>query len=478
MNTLSTLDLLYRDRMVYELTDGGGMVLKNPQKFVHQTLDTLVLNAVFGETEEVKAAARWIIRRAGLELGVVPSSIQGLYEARGRKECGGFTVPAINVRGLSYVLARAVIRAAMRLKAGAFIFELARSESKYTDQSPAEYAAVLIAGALREGYEGPLFIQGDHYQANAKKFAQDPESELQGIRDFCQESVAAGYFNIDLDASTLVDLSRPGVHEQQRANYETTAKLAAHVRWLEPSGISISIGGEIGEVGKQNSTPDELTAFVDGFEASFARLSGRKKRLSKISVQTGTTHGGVVLPDGSIAQVAIDFEALRGLSALARERYGMAGAVQHGASTLPAEAFGKFVECEAAEVHLATEFQNLIYEDPAFPRELKEEIYKFLRKTFAEEKKPGDTEEQFLYKTRKKAFGPFKRKFWDLPSDVRARIGEDLEKKFTFLFEKLHVARTSEVVKKTVALVPVIPPAPVALADALYRVAAGKGSAS
>lgn len=458
--------------MIYEITNGGGIVLKNATKFVTQVLDTLAWDAAFGETEDVRLAARWIIRRAGLELGVVPASIQGLYEARGRKECGGFTVPAINVRGLSYEVARAVIRAALRSKAGAFIFELARSESNYTGQRPGEYASVVIAAALREGFEGPLFIQGDHYQANAKKFAKDPDSELQGIRDFCQESVAGGYFNTDIDASTLVDLSRPGVHEQQRANFESTTKLAAYIRSLEPKGITISLGGGIGKVGKQNSTVEELTAFMDGHLATMGRLAGRKKSLSKISVQTGTTHGGVVLPDGSIAQVAIDFETLRALSAVARDRYGMAGAVQHGASTLPADAFHKFAECEAAEVHLATEFQNLIYENPAFPRDFKEEIYKFLRKTFAEEKKPGDTDEQFIYRTRKKAFGPFKRRFWELPADVRTRIGQDLENKFSFLFEKLNVPRTAELVKRTVPLVPVIPPAPPALTEALQKAAA------
>ncbi len=80
----------------------------------------------------------------------------------------------------------------------------------------------------------------------------------------------------------------------------------------------------------------------------------------------------------------------------------------------PSDAFHKFAECEAAEVHLATEFQNLIYENPAFPPDFKDEIYKYLRKTCADEKKPGDTDEQFIYKTRKKAFGPFKRKFGSL----------------------------------------------------------------
>ena len=183
----------------------------------------------------------------------------------------------------------------------------------------------------------------------------------------------------------------------------------------EPPGITVALGGEIGEIGKQNSTPEELTSFVDGFMETLARRSRIKKGLAKISVQAGTKDGGVMLPDGRIAPVAIEFEILRALSAVARDRYCMAGTVQHGASTLPAEAFHKFVECEVAEVHLATEFQNMIYENPAFPKELKEEIYKSLRKLCADERKVSETEAQFLYRTRKRAFGPFKRKFWDLP---------------------------------------------------------------
>jgi fructose/tagatose bisphosphate aldolase len=469
MNVHSVFDLIVRDRTVYEISDNGGIVLKNAQKFIDQTLDLLVWNSVFGESEDIRGTARWIIRRAGLELGVIPSSIQGLYEARGRKECAGFTVPAINIRGLSFDVARAVFRAALHLKAGAFIFELSRNESNLTDQKPSEFAPIIVAAALKEGYEGAIFIQGDHYQANAKRFAKDPDGEFQGLCNFAQESVSSGYYNIDIDTSTLVDLTKPGVHEQQRANFENCAKLAAYVRSIEPQGITISLGGEIGEVGKQNSTIEELGAYMDGFLATLPKYSGKKKGLSKISVQTGTTHGGVVLPDGSVAQVAIDFETLHKLSDAARERYGMAGAVQHGASTLPSDAFHKFPQCETAEVHLATEFQNLIYENSAFPPDLKGEIYKFLRKTYAAEMKPGDTDEQFIYKTRTRAFGPFKRKLWELSAEVRGRIGNDLERKFAFLFEKLNVRRTAELIKKTVAPVAVYPAVPAALTDALHH---------
>jgi len=467
----SVADLLHRDRGVYGIQNGNTLILKNGRKFCEQTIDLLVHDAVFGETEDIRDVARWLIRRAGLELHVVPASIQGLYEARGRKECGGFTVPAINIRGLTYDVARAVIRAAQRLKVGAFIFELARTEINYTDQRPGEYAAVMVAAAIREAFEGPIFIQGDHYQVKAKKFfTKDRETELQAIRDLCQESVEAGYGNIDIDTSTLVDLSRRGVREQQRINFETSVSLATFVRSIEPPGVTVSLGGEIGEVGKQNSTEEELRAYMDGF----LELVGQKwPGLSKLSIQTGTSHGGVVLPDGTLAQVAIDFDTLQKLSAVAREGYGMAGAVQHGASTLPADAFHKFVECETAEVHLATEFQNMVYENPEFPQDFKEEIYKYLRKAFAEERGAADTDEQFIYKTRKKAFAPFKKKFWELPSAVRTKIGLDLENKFAFLFEKLKVTETAELVRKQVRAVPVLPAIPPALTVALQKAAAG-----
>jgi hypothetical protein len=115
----------------------------------------------------------------------------------------------------------------------------------------------------------------------------------------------------------------------------------------------------------------------------------------------------------------------------------------------------------------------MIYENTAFPRDFKEEIYKTLRKLCADERKPSDTDAQFLYKTRKKAFGPFKRKFWDLPADVRARLGQELEMKFAFLFEQLNVKRTADLVRKTVPLVPVVPPAPVALSEAVANVGCG-----
>ncbi|MCA1555039.1 MAG: class II fructose-bisphosphate aldolase, partial [Chloroflexi bacterium] len=172
--------------------------------------------------------------------------------------------------------------------------------------------------------------------------------------------------------------------------------------------------------------------------------------ISKISIQTGTSHGGVMMPDGKLKDVAIDFDTLKRLSQVAREEYHLAGAVQHGASTLPAEAFGKFPEFGACEVHLATEFQNMLFDAPMFPQELKREMYNWLDQNANDERGEKDTPEQFYYKTRKKALGPFKQQLWKLPGDIGAQVNSALQEKFEFLFQKLSVADTYDMVNKVV----------------------------
>jgi len=402
-------------------------------------IDSLVEEAVFASDNQAKEKSQRTIRELALARGIYPASMQGLYEAAGRGLYSGITVPAINIRGITYHVARSVFRAALKDRVGAFIFEIARSEVGYTGQRPGEYAACVLAAAVKEGFKGPVFIQGDHFQVNAGKYASEPEKELNAIKDLTREAVDAGFFNIDIDASTIVDLGRPTLEEQQEKNCQVTADMTEFIRSIEPEGIPISIGGEIGEVGKKNSTVEDLRAFMSGY----LRLLGPGlKGISKISVQTGTTHGGVVLPDGSIASVKIDFNALEELSRLAREEYGMGGAVQHGASTLPDEAFDRFPQVGALEVHLATGFQNIIYDSPYFPNELLNEISSHLWEKYSSERKQGETEEQFLYKTRKKAFGDFKKEMWSLPEENLVGIMDALEERFSLIFRKLNVVNT------------------------------------
>jgi len=408
---------------------------------VEKTVMELVMN---DDVAEKRRLARKIFDVA-YEEGIYPSSIHEFYMARGRGEFGGFTVPAINLRSMTYDLARAIFRVGEKNGSGVFVFEIARSEIGYTDQAPIEYASMVLAAAIREGYSGPVFIQGDHFQVNASKFKENPDKEIEALQALIGDAIGSGFYNIDIDSSTLVDVSKTDLKEQQRLNYEVCARLTKFIRRVEPKGITISVGGEIGEIGYQNSTPEDLQAFMAGLEDKMGEgLAG----ISKISVQTGTTHGGVVLPNGSIAKIKLDFSTLKTLSEIACREYGLAGAVQHGASTLPPEAFHKFVECEAAEVHLATQFQNMIYESDHFPVNLKKRIYEWLKVNVEREAKQGETAEQFLYKTRKKALGPFKKEIMGLPQQTRDSIAAEIETKFDFLFKQFNVVNKRDLVNK------------------------------
>ena len=410
-------------------------------------VDRLVYHAVFHPDVEIKSYARFLIRSAAARLGIFPSSLHALYAEKSRGKHAHFTLPAVNLRALSYEGARAVFEAARELDAGAFIFEIARSEVAYSDQWPSEYTAVVLAAAIKTGFQGPLFLLGDHFQVRAASFFNDPELEVEAIKLLVGDALKSGFFNIDIDASTLVDLRKENLTEQQRLNYELTATFTHFVRRIEPAGTTVAVGGEIGEVGGKNSDETELRAFMDGYQRALpAGLPG----LSKISIQTGTSHGGVVLPDGTLAQVAIDFNVLKTLSEISRRNYGMGGTVQHGASTLPDEAFHQFVTHEAIEVHLATGFQNIIYDHERFPADLRRRMYDYLKEKHGDEWKSGKTEEQFLYSTRKKGLGPFKDDLWNLPEEIRTALRYTLEEKFGFLFDQLQVGNTLDLVKKYV----------------------------
>ncbi|MBI5055321.1 MAG: class II fructose-bisphosphate aldolase [Nitrospirae bacterium] len=422
----------------------GGKVQVKDAAGVRGLIDDLIYEAVFNQDEEKRKSLQRLVIEIAKQMGAVPSSIQGLYEEMGRNY-PGFTVPAMNIRGLTYDTSRVIFKKAIEKNIGAFIFEIARSEIGYTKQKPLEYTAVILAAAVRECFAGPVFIQGDHFQLIRKNYLSGPDLEKNYIKGLIKEAIDGEFYNIDIDSSTLVDLEKPTLKEQQRPNFANAAELTEYIRSLEPKGVTVSVGGEIGEIGGKNSTPEELRAYLDGFKETY-----KGKGISKMSVQTGTAHGGVVLPDGTLAKVKIDFDTLRKISEVARKEYGLSGAVQHGASTLPDEAFHTFPETTTSEVHLATGFQNIMYDSKSLPASFRDEIYAYLKTECAKERKEGQTDEQFFYSTRKKGFGTLKKKWWDLPANVKGPIMKELEDKFELLFKELKVAGSKELVNKTV----------------------------
>ena len=153
--------------------------------------------------------------------------------------------------------------------------------------------------------------------------------------------------------------------------------------------------------------------------ASSTRSRPGATGISKVSVQTGTSHGGVPLPDGGVAEVKLDFEVLRELGVVARE-YGLAGAVQHGASTLPGRAVPPLPGGRDGRDPPRDRVPERALRAPGVPGGAPPRdrgvVLRRMRPTSA---RPDQTDQQFVYTTRKKAIGPFKRQLWELDPEGR-----------------------------------------------------------
>lgn len=426
--------------------DDSSVEITDEEKLLSEGIDRLAYTSALSDDSALRHEARVLIRKIAKEMGVHSASIYGLYKAIGGGEVNGFSVPAMNIRMINYDFSRIIFEKAQEIEAGAFIFEIARTEIKYCDQSPDEFSASVLAGAVKSGFKGPVFIQGDHYQFKEKIFNKNPQEEIDSIELLIKDSLMAQFYNIDIDASTLVDLDKKELSEQQRDNYEMTAKLTEYIDKLTPSGITISIGGEIGHIGGVNSNSDDLVAFMDGY----LDIIGKDKvGVSKVSVQTGSSHGGIPDEDGKVIDVDIDFSVLRSISKIAREKYKMAGSVQHGASTLSEKLFSHFVENDTVEVHLATEFQNIIIDN--LPESLQEKMHKWTLENLQDEREEDWNDKQFVYKLRKKAVGQFKKECWMISDEDKKKVIDALGEKLKFLFESFNIAGTAHTVRKYIS---------------------------
>ena len=442
--------------------DGDRLVVDDAARFRDATIRDLAWTSAFSDDEATVDAARWLVWEASQELGARSASIHELYAARGRGEVHGFTVPAINLRAQTFDMARTIFETAEAGDVGAVILELARSEQTYTYQRPAEYITSVLAGAIAAGWTGPVFVQGDHYQFNAAKYRADPEKMTEEIRGACRQAIAVGYRNIDIDSSTLVDLSQPDVDREQRENYLRAAELTALIRELEPAGVTISVGGEIGEVGKQNSTEPELRAYLDGYRRELDARRPGAIGISKVSVQTGTSHGGIPLPGrigrGGQARLRGPPPARRGrpelpawpaASSTARARCPTSCSTTSRPSRRPRSTSRPASRTSSSSTRRSRPSSIAQIHDWCFANAL-------------DERKTDQTDEQFVYSSRKKTIGPFKRQLWELPTSDEILAAQ--RRKIAFLFSELQVNDSRAMVDRYVRPIEEHRPRPASLA--------------
>ena len=201
------------------------------------------------------------------------------------------------------------------------------------------------------------------------------------------------------------------------------------------------VGGEIGHIGEKNSTKEELDAFMKQYTP---KLYG--KGIGKISIQTGTQHGGNVDASGKVQAMPVDMELIKTVGEHARSVYSLSGIVQHGASTLPKEKFSEFPAAHTIEIHLSTGIQNIVFD--SLPESVRNSIYSWLTLNCDKDRKAEWTDEQFFYRTRKKAIAAFKEQLWELSPDEKQPILANISSYLEELFLSLGMKDTKDTVEK------------------------------
>ena len=191
------------------------------------------------------------------------------------------------------------------------------------------------------------------------------------IRRACRHAIAAGYRNIDIDSSTLVDLSQPDVDERaaRELRPRRRADRADPGARARRASRSASAARSARSARRTRPTPScgptstgyrrELDRAAPGADRASARSASRPApataacrcptAASPRSSSTSRSFASSARSPASTAWPAPSSTARR---------------------TLPDELFHHFPAVETAEIHLATGFQNALFEHPAFPAEL------------------------------------------------------------------------------------------------------------
>lgn len=432
-------------RGVVEVRDNEVEVI-DADKLRETGIDRLVYNAVFHESEAFRYFLQWLIREAAAKRVIYPTSIQGLHEAIVVGAVPAFTIPALSLHALSYDAARACFRAARDTAAGAFVFEYTDEVAGSGFQSPAEYATCILAAAIREGYQRAVFLQSGHIRVGSASYRVGRDDEIGRLKERLEEAVTAGFFNIDIDTSSLADFSSPSFLEQQRQSSRECAELVAFIREIEPAELSIRIGAEIRAMGDDNLTADQFRAFMEGFFEDL-NIPGGKKDLSKIIVLASAAD--------------VDLELLREIGEIARREYGLDLAVRSGTASLSETLFPQLPGNNIRELHLSAPFEDLIFDHEAFSPELKKDIYRWIDSEWPGARQPGMSDEAFYRATRKRALLPFKQALWDLPEARRGRIMADVQAKLVSCFDTLGASNTTGLIRDAVDIERVGLPVPV-----------------
>ena len=199
------------------------------------------------------------------------------------------------------------------------------------------------------------------------------------MKQLALEAVTAGFYNIDVDTSTLVDLSKPDLASQQRLNYETCVDIA-QVQFASSSRRA-SRSRSAARSARSALRTARSKSCARSWTASTARSPNGARRAPTGSRRSACSPGrrtaASYFPMARSRTSQLDLNTLARLSKDARERVRAGGSRAARSVDAPGLRVPQLPHTETAEIHLATNFQNMLFDH--LPGALRQEIYEWLR---------------------------------------------------------------------------------------------------
>ncbi len=398
-----------------------GVRIIDAQRLREERIDALVYNAMFQPSERVRYFLAWLIRQAAAGNAIYPASLKGLYAMAARGQTPKFTVPAVSLRAMTYAGGRSAFQAAWETGTGALVFNL--DGAAKPAQSPLDYATCLLAAAIREGYEGPLFLEADFLHAQPVTDEAAHGDELERLKELAEEALNEGFFNLEFDTTRLENLTLPDPTEQEQACYLDCAALASFVRQTEPGGVGSAIGIRFNCHGDLEHRVQRLRAFMTGFETEFTSRAGHVPGISKFNLNIrGEEDLGM----------AVDF------AEVALREYWLPTSVGQEGAALPDDLIEAVVDLPFVEVHLGSRLEERIFDHPAFPAQLRQAMQRWIE-ACASARQAGQSDEDLRLAMRPLAYEQFKRELWDLPGQTQEAIMADLKADLVEIIRRLRV---------------------------------------
>lgn len=448
---------------VVKLRQGSELRLLVPQMFRGELVDRFVYTSILGGTQKLRHLCSLILRSAALAHGIWCDSIHPFYKTLSTGRKAVMTIPAYNVRGLTYSIVRTIFRTAQKLNAGPFIIEISPHEMSFTQQRADEIGACVLGAALRENYFGPVFIQGDHFKIDAHRSQQEKLTDTNRMQSLISDAIGNGFYNFDIDATHSLTCEHQAGRDALQDHFERVARVCEFIRQAQPQGVTAAMGVEFGSMSRLLTQKDLVLREIDMLQSNLAALQvtpGLTKICFHLDSDTNAMDNGLV-PHISQSLSQEVLSALSGLSVQLKSMLQIAGLEIHAGSGISHSVLDNLPSNGIVEVHLGTQIQDIIFDHPRFPIGLTEEIHSYLETHCSMDLQAQTSRDYFYYTARKKSWGPFKKAICSLDERTKAAILQDIEKEVSLNFELLRVAgqrnRLDEVYPEPTASLAVMP---------------------